>query len=29
MGSGSLVRIDEISDAWLAPENARFPVAIS
>ena len=29
MGAGSSFMIDEISDAWLAPENAFLPVAIS
>ncbi len=28
-GGGSVPMIDEINDAWLLPENAFFPVAIS
>ncbi len=29
IGAGSSFMIEEISEAWLAPENAFFPVAIS
>jgi hypothetical protein len=29
IGAGSLPMIDEINDAWLPPENAFRPVAIS
>ena len=29
IGGGSRDRIAEMSDAWLAPANAFFPVAIS
>jgi len=29
IGTGSLPMIDPISDAWVLPSNARFPVAIS
>jgi hypothetical protein len=28
-GGGSVARIADINDAWLAPENAFFPVTIS
>jgi hypothetical protein len=29
IAAGSELMIEEISDAWLRPENAFFPVAIS
>ena len=29
IGSGSRSRIAAINEAWLAPENAFFPVAVS